>query len=155
MRELLERLTATKPLVLILDDAHWADPATAELLGTILRRPPDAAVLIALADRPRHVPDRLSSALERAYRLGALSRLSLGPLTRAEARDLLGESVEDSAANELYEETGGNPFYLEQLARSLRRVSGAGSATHPSLTGLDVPDAVAGALAAEFGAPHC
>ena len=150
VRELLEGLTATKPLVLILDDAHWADPASAELLGTLLRRPPDAAVLIALAVRPRQVPDRLSSALERAYRVGTLSRLSLAPLTRAEARDLLGESVEDSAVNELYEETGGNPFYLEELARSLRRVSAAGSVAQPSLAGLDVPAAVAGALAAEF-----
>ncbi len=83
-------------------------------------------------------------------KIGAIPALSRPPLTRTEARDLLGESVEDSAANELYEETGGNPFYLEQLARSLRQVSAAGSAAQPSLTGLDVPAAVAGALAAEF-----
>ena len=48
VRELLERLTATKPLVLVLDDVHWADPASVDLLGSLLRRPPDAAVLIAL-----------------------------------------------------------------------------------------------------------
>ena len=59
VRELLERLTAIKPLVLVLDDLHWADPASVELLGTLLRRPPDAAVLITLAVRPRQAPDRL------------------------------------------------------------------------------------------------
>jgi predicted ATPase len=63
--ELLERLTAAKPLVLVLDDIHWADPASVELLGALLRRPPDAAVLIALAVRPRQAPERLAAALER------------------------------------------------------------------------------------------
>ena len=86
VRELLERLTATKPLVLVLDDVHWADPASAELLGTLLRRPPDAAVLLALAVRSRQVSDRLAGALERAYRMGTVHRLALGPLTRPEAR---------------------------------------------------------------------
>ena len=49
VRELLERLTATKPLVLVLDDVHWADPASVELLGTLLRWPQNAAVLVTLA----------------------------------------------------------------------------------------------------------
>jgi predicted ATPase len=40
VRELLERLTATRPLVLVLDDLHWADPASVDLLGALLRRPP-------------------------------------------------------------------------------------------------------------------
>jgi ATP/maltotriose-dependent transcriptional regulator MalT len=151
VRELLERLTATKPLVLVLDDAHWADPASVELLGTLLRGLPDAAVLIALAVRPRQTPDRLSSALERAHRLGTLERLALGPLTRDQSRDLLRHTVGDAATNELYEQSGGNPFYLEQLARSLARASGGSStAIHFSLTDLEVPAAVAGALAEEF-----
>ena len=57
-RELLERLTATAPLVLALDDVHWADPASVELIGALLRSPPDAAVLIAVASGPaRHRGD--------------------------------------------------------------------------------------------------
>src|SRR5918995_7342116 len=44
VRELLERLTASGPLVLVLDDLHWADAGSVELLGALLRRPPDAAV---------------------------------------------------------------------------------------------------------------
>src|SRR5829696_8504495 len=139
VRELLERLTAIKPLVLVLDDVHWADPASVELLSTLLRRPPEAAVLITLAVRPRQAPDRLSSALERAHRLGTLQRLPLRPLTREQARDLLGAAVEDAVSGELYSESGGNPFYLEQLARSLGRAGGADSATaHSILVGLDV-----------------
>ena len=151
VRELLERLTATKPLVLVLDDVHWADSASVELLAALLRRPPDAAVLIALAVRPRQMPERLSSALEQAHRLGILDRLELGALTRREAREFLGDSVEDAASIDLYEESGGNPFYLEQLARSLDRVpEDTPAAPEPSLAALDVPPAVASALAEEL-----
>jgi ATP/maltotriose-dependent transcriptional regulator MalT len=151
VRELLERLTATKPLVFVLDDLHWADSASVDLLGALLRRPPDAAVLMAVAVRPRQMPERLSASLERAHHSGTLARVELGALTREEARELLGESISDVAATALYEESGGNPFYLEQLARSLDRVPEGTSATpEPSLAGLDVPPAVASALAEEL-----
>jgi predicted ATPase len=92
--ELLERLAAAQPLVLILDDLHWADPAAIELLGGLLRRPPQATMLVALALRPRQAPARLTAALEQATRTGALQRLELGPLSRIEAEELLGRSVQ-------------------------------------------------------------
>jgi DNA-binding NarL/FixJ family response regulator len=149
VRELLERLTATKPLVLVLDDLHWADSASVELLGGLLRRPPAAAVLVALAVRPRQAPERLAAALERAHRAGTLLRVEVGALTPGEARELLGEAVDGAAAAALYEESGGNPFYLEQLARSLALEHTPGA---PGLSpaDLDVPLAVAAALAEEL-----
>ena len=64
VRALFELLARTRPLVLVLDDFHWADSASIELLGALLRRPPAAPVLIALAVRPRQVPERLAAALE-------------------------------------------------------------------------------------------
>jgi ATP/maltotriose-dependent transcriptional regulator MalT len=150
VRELLERLAASGPLVLVLDDVHWADAGSVELLGALLRRPPAAAVLLALAVRPRQAPERVTAALERAHRSGALLRVEVGALTRGEARDLLGEAVDAAAATALYEESGGNPFYLEQLARSLALERRAGV---PGLSpvDLDVPPAVAAALAEELG----
>jgi DNA-binding CsgD family transcriptional regulator/tetratricopeptide (TPR) repeat protein len=149
VRELLERLTATGPLVLVLDDFHWADSASVELLGGLLRRPPAAAVLVALAFRPRQAPERLVAALERAHRAGTLARLEVRALTRDQARELLGERVDDDAAASLYEESGGNPFYLEQLSRSLALERTAGAA-EVLPTELDVPPAVAAALAEEL-----
>ncbi len=149
VRELLEGLTATKPLVLVLDDLHWADSASVELLGALLRRPPAAAVLVALAVRPRQAPEHLAAALERAHHAGTLLRVEVGALTRSEARELLGSAVDTAAATALYEESGGNPFYLEQLARSLALERTAGA---PELSpgDLDVPPAVAAALAEEL-----
>jgi len=81
VRELLKRLAAPAPLVLVLDDLHWADSASVELLSALLRRPPAAAVLVAVALRPRQLPERLSAALERAHRAAELTRIELGALT--------------------------------------------------------------------------
>jgi ATP/maltotriose-dependent transcriptional regulator MalT len=114
VRELLEALAAPKPLVLVLDDLHWADSGSVDLLGMLLRRPPAAAVLIALAVRPRQIPERLSGPLERAHAAGTLLRLDLAGLSASEARELLGDA---GAADRLFAESGGNPFYLQQLHR--------------------------------------
>jgi ATP/maltotriose-dependent transcriptional regulator MalT len=150
VRVLLECLAQSRPLVLVLDDFHWADPGSVELLGALLRRPPAAAVLTAVALRPRQSPKRLAAALEWARRAAVLTRLELGALTPDEAQELLGERVDAAGAAVLYQESGGNPFYLEQLARSPERAGGAASAPEISLTGLEVPPAVVAALSEEL-----
>ena len=142
---LLERLAATKPLVLVLDDVHWADSASIELLGALLRRPPAAAVLLALGARPRQLPERLAGALERARRDG---RADPPRARRARARRRAdGCSATRSTARRptrLYEESGGNPFYLEQLARSpQRRRRCRRRARAARWRDVDVPPAVA------------
>ena len=114
IRELLETLAASKPLVLLLDDLHWGDSGSVDLLGMLLRRPPSGAVLIAMAVRPRQIPERLSGPLERAHAAGTLTRLDLAGLTAAETRELIGAAGD---ADRLFTESGGNPFYLQQLAR--------------------------------------
>jgi DNA-binding CsgD family transcriptional regulator len=151
VRALLEQLASTQPLVLELDDLHWADPASVELLGALLRRPPAAPVLLALATRPRQVPDRLSAALERASRADQITRIELGALSAGEARELLGDANSRLDPDVLYVESGGNPFYLEQLARSLDRASSLPAQYDgTSLAEIGVPATVAAALTEEL-----
>src|SRR5204862_1767704 len=95
---------------------------------------------------PHQLAERLSAAIERADRAGAVTRVELGALTALEARQLVGEE-----AAVLYDESGGNPFYLEQLARSLGRDGGVDGALDISLTGIEVPSAVAASLSEELG----
>jgi DNA-binding NarL/FixJ family response regulator len=150
VRVLLELLAQAKPLVLVLDDFHWADPGSVELLGALLRRPPAAAMLLAIALRPRQLSERLGAALERAYRASALNRMELGALTPDEARELLGDSVDPASAAVLFEASGGNPFYLEQLARSRERGGRATSGPDTLLTGIEVPRGVTASLGDEL-----
>jgi DNA-binding NarL/FixJ family response regulator len=113
LRVLLEQLAATRPLLVWLDDLHWADGASADAVAALMRRPPDAPVLFALAAREGRLPGVLVATLAGAGRDGRVVDLSLAPLSEAEAAELVGGDVVA-----FYGLSGGNPFYLEQLARS-------------------------------------
>ena len=64
VRGLLELLAEEQPLVVVLDDLHWADEASLALLAALLRRPARGPVLIALAFRPAQAPRQLAAALD-------------------------------------------------------------------------------------------
>ncbi|QEC48769.1 AAA family ATPase [Baekduia soli] len=150
VRELLERLAATKPMVLMLDDVHWADAASIDLTAALLHRPPAAAVLLVLASRPHQTPPRLAGAVRRAVRNGELTQIGLDPLTGEEAAAMLGRAPSDASAAALYEESGGNPFYLEQLARAGAAAAPSAPEGGLSVAEVQVPGPVAAALQEEL-----
>ncbi|HEX5980371.1 MAG TPA: BREX system ATP-binding domain-containing protein [Thermoleophilaceae bacterium] len=141
---LLGLIAEEKPLVLVLDDLHWSDGASVELIAALARRAPDAPVLIALGFRPGQVALRLTAALAGPR----ARRLELGQLSEADATLLLAHLERDAAAA-VYRHGGGNPFYLEQLGR----MDGSALAAQPASGAANggVPPAVAGAIAAELG----
>jgi len=150
MRILLETLSVSKPHIVVLDDLHWADTATLAMVGALLRRPPTGPVLFLLAVRTRQAPPVLVSAVDQAVQSGFADLIELEPLTAPEARQLLGPGVSDTQAQSLYATSGGNPFYLEQLARM--PLPGTRSPTD-DLTrsaGGDLPPIVAAALTEEL-----
>lgn len=120
IRGVLERLARPGPLLFVLDDLHWADVASAELVAFLLRRPPVAPVLLLLAWRPGQAPG-LRELLSSAARDLPRADLTLGPLAPREIADLLGGTCDEQTLVKLYEESGGNPFYAEALARSRTR----------------------------------
>jgi DNA-binding CsgD family transcriptional regulator len=138
MRGLLDLIASQRPLVLALDDLHWSDPASIDLVAALLRRPADSPVLLVLAYRPGQAPERLGAALASP----AVQRIGLEQLSEHAAAELLGAGAASSA---IYARAGGNPFYLEQLARvaPADRVA----ATSP---GDGIPAAVAASIAEEL-----
>jgi hypothetical protein len=60
--ELLETIAAGRPLALLVDDAHWADPTTIELLEHLIRRPPTDSLLLAVGLRSGPAAERLLAA---------------------------------------------------------------------------------------------
>ncbi len=133
IRTVLERLSARQPLLMALDDVHWADSASVEVLAHLLRRF-RGSLLTALAYR--QPPERLVGALEAAARAGLGTGLEVLPLGSRDAASLIGDGFDDAARASIYRESGGNPFYIEQLvrashsrpirtARASKRMSGA------------------------------
>ncbi len=144
MRRLLEDLAVTDGLVLILDDVHWADSASIELLDHLVRHPPRGRVLVAIAYRPAQASARLAALLGSA---GAHGReVPVGPLTFAETTELLGSGMSQPRRQALHEASGGNPFYLEALARMGQQAQLAAG----SSDGGELPAAVRAALRLEL-----
>lgn len=149
VRTLLERAGGGKPLVIVLDDVQWADPATIELCGALLRRPPRAGALICFAFRS----GQASESLQRALAAPGIRHLALGPLDAESAGKLLGDRVPPRLGEQVAREAGGNPFFLEQLARAaasgrMRDVRAPGALTAAG-EGIAVPAAVAAAISEE------
>ena len=145
VRNLLSAMAADGPVVLALDDIQWADPASIELLCHLLTHPPPGAVLLALGLRAAQVPPRVKTALAAAERNHHARRLHLRPLDGPAARKLLTPDIADSVFERLYTESGGNPFFLLQLARRVE-MSSAGMVSSTA----SVPEPVRAALATEL-----
>jgi DNA-binding NarL/FixJ family response regulator len=144
VRALLEHLSGSG-LVLALDDLQWADDETVELVAQLVRRPPQGPVLLAFAHRERQSSALLRGAAAAAPRAVPVTRLQLGPLSFEAVETLLGRRGTRSWREALYLESGGNPLYLEALARfatQLPRTAG-------TLGAMELPRSVETALLAE------
>jgi class 3 adenylate cyclase len=117
------------PVVLAIQDIHWADHATLELvqyLGDLIDRLP---LMIAATSRaPEDALDRPLRERARLERPDRVVELRLGPLSEVEADQLLSKLAPGTLAPEARREVvalaEGNPFYLEQLLRSLLETGG-------------------------------
>ncbi|MEU6257050.1 BTAD domain-containing putative transcriptional regulator [Streptomyces sp. NPDC047043] len=151
VRSLLEALGGGgRGLVLSLDDLHWTDDATAELIEHLIRHPPNTPVLLALAHRPRQIPSRLSAALARAAADGRISQVDLGPLSSTDAAGLFAGDMGPGRWRQLYEVSGGNPLYLEALTRMPSERLAAAAPMDPTASVRDVPRPVRDSLLAEL-----
>jgi DNA-binding CsgD family transcriptional regulator len=111
LRERLDALPGGHPFALVLDDVHWADPATLELLEHLMRRPPERPHLLVAALRPGDVAERLLA-------IRPAAALDLGPLAREAAEPLLAGLVDPNERERMFTQSGGNPLLLEELARA-------------------------------------
>src|SRR5690606_661300 len=121
---LIGSVAAERPLLLVLDDLHWADPDTLLLLRHLVRRSDDMQLLLLLASRdPSPVLGGLGEVVGNLDRAGLLHRLPLPGLDEAEVRALVRSLFGRAAADpgtlrSLLAETGGNPFLLGELLRA-------------------------------------
>ena len=110
--ELLEAAALDGPLVVILDDLHWADAASQSLLAELSGRSVESRILFLVTSRAAGSPG-LTATLARLARLGAI-RLELGGLTESDVQGLAAGAGLEVDPRALRERTGGNPFLLQE-----------------------------------------
>jgi hypothetical protein len=134
-----------RPVVVVLDDLQWADGASLLLLGFLARRLRDARLLVVGTCRDAELEpgDRAASLLAAVAAAGTV--LPLAPLTAAEVEvvmaGVLGERPAPGLAAEVHRRSGGNPFFVQELARLL-----GGRAPAAGGLPLGVREAIAGRL---------
>ena len=121
LRGALDQLAAPAPLVLGLDDLHWADDASVEFVCYLLRHRARRPLLLVLCYRSEAAPRLLLDTVAAAAREGVVTEVGLGPLTQAEADGVLTGQLDPAVRRVLYRQSGGNPFYLRELARAAAR----------------------------------
>ena len=125
LREFFARMAARQPLVLVLDDLHWADEGTLLLLEHLAARLPCLAIVAVGTYRDTEVtPDhRLARALEALLRRRLAHPMSLKCLSEDGVAALLGalsgQEPPPSLVQALHAETQGNPFFIEEVFKHL------------------------------------
>lgn len=140
------------PVVLVLEDVHWADYATCEILPEIAAGLAHLPVLIFITHRSdglsrSHPVRRLRHDLRR---IGRPFEIVLNNLSREDSEQLVRTHLHATPApalmDLLHEKTGGHPFFLEELTRGLRDsghlAATAGSLTLPENDHLPIPDSI-------------
>ena len=114
---MLCRLTAKSPVLIIVEDAHWAASADVDLLIELMEALVDQAVLLLVTERREN--EAFATALySRLMDVNVLS-LTLTPLSRTDACALIQQRVPDEHTQQrILERAGGHPLFLAQLAEA-------------------------------------
>jgi ATP/maltotriose-dependent transcriptional regulator MalT len=119
--ELLDLLSEEQPLVLILEDMHWADRSTRTFASFLARTLRDERLMVVLTYRTDELHRRhaLRPLLSEMERLDRVRRIQLAPFDRSELAealaDILGEPAAEPLIDRLYMRSEGNPLYTEEL----------------------------------------
>jgi ATP/maltotriose-dependent transcriptional regulator MalT len=119
---LLERLADTGPVVLVIEDMHWSDRSSRDLLAFLIRNQPSAdGVLIVVTYRSDdlHRAHPLRPLLAELDRIGWVTRMDLARLSREDTSQLvaqiIGREPGDDLLTAVYDRTEGNPLFIEAL----------------------------------------
>jgi DNA-binding CsgD family transcriptional regulator len=146
-----ELLASIGDVVLVIEDLHWAEHGTLELLHFLAVAPLPRLRLVLTFRADEVPPDSLLFGLARRMPPGSLQiRLSLQPLDASHVREmidtLLGTSVSDEFALLIHEKTGGLPFTVEEMLRLLEErrdlIRLKGRYVRRALDELSVPEGV-------------
>jgi DNA-binding SARP family transcriptional activator len=143
---LLDELATDEPVLLVLDDLHWADDSTAALLRHTFESRPDMRLLVLATQRPSDgaPAGALAEALQRLSQQHFVERLPLlglpDPDVAQLSQNLTGHELSPELVHAIREEAGGNPFFVQEIVRHLSASERRGGLL--SLARADVPEGV-------------
>jgi DNA-binding NarL/FixJ family response regulator len=148
---LCANLAEDAPLLLVVDDVHWADEPSLRFLSHLSRRIADLPALLLLGGRPGGTLDRLvdgvlSGVRPRAVRLGPLSADGVGELVRRE----LSPEADTEFCRACAVATGGNPFLLAEALNRIRADGTQPVAAEASRVGHLRPETITRAVLARI-----
>ncbi|MGH7949209.1 MAG: ATP-binding protein, partial [Candidatus Binataceae bacterium] len=119
--KLIARVARSTPVLILLDDLHWADEGSLSLLNYLAQLVPQLPVLVVCTFRDFELrPDRtLAKSVDELNRLHLVERITLGGLPEREVAQMLralsGREPPQAVVNLFYSDTEGNPFFVEEL----------------------------------------
>src|SRR5262245_4978626 len=117
-RTLVDRRLQEVALLFVVEDIHWADAASVDLLRTVVDHFADRRLMLLLTDRAQTRPRFVTRAAQSMIRLGPLSKDE----TRAVVNSLFGDIGNDTLAqvqDSIATRAAGNPLFVEEIVRSL------------------------------------
>jgi class 3 adenylate cyclase/tetratricopeptide (TPR) repeat protein len=157
MEQFFRTLASMRPLVLFVEDIHWADGATMDLVRHLSRVLTESQCMLLFNSRP---PLEYSSAVSQLLvylsSFGNFQQINLVDLTPAQSRELVHslltiDKLSEGSKKYIVERSGGNPFFVEEIIKGLIE---AGIVEHRDdswvatrqLESVDVPDSIEGVL---------
>ena len=149
---LISKSARNRPVLMLLDDLHWADEGTLLLMGHLAQSIANLPMLMLGTHRDHavNVAGALAKAIEELIRRKVVDRIKLKGLPEAGVAQMLsslgGQEVPDSAVHVIYTATEGNPFFVEELFRYFSEQGKLsdenGSALIGELEEIDAPPSV-------------
>lgn len=111
--------SGTGPIVIALDDLHWADEASLHLLRVLTGEIARMAVMVLATARDPDPGTPLDATLGQIMGKPAVTVLRLAPLSRADVGEYLAAKPNTTVADWVHRQSGGNPLYVRELSRLL------------------------------------
>jgi len=125
LRDVFLSLANQNPLLLVLDDLHWADSLSLDLVSLLIDELPNAPLMLVCIYRPEmahrswQIGTKASEKFPDRYKSIVLSSLSMQESERLMDSLLVAEDLPETLKKNILDKAGGNPFFVEEVTRSL------------------------------------
>jgi class 3 adenylate cyclase len=143
----VQALTHSKPVLMIVEDAHWTDPSSLEVFSRVVDRVPSLRVLLVVTFRPEFEPPWVGRPYVTALILNRLTRRDIDAMIEGVVGNKL---LPASIRHDIVERTDGIPLFVEEMTKAVLEAGSEEEAQRPASTGPSAALAVPASLHASL-----